>query len=183
MLDRMGWARRAADVAGITTMKPEDVRVVRVTVKQVYIGMAIVAVCAVLLFVVPFALKQGFKPLRLTPTQAATGMLLFPVHELLHVVGFLLGGAKRKDIGFGFSWRAMVPYVDLRAPMEIWRFRFAALLPGIVTGVVPALLGLFLSNGALVAVGTVLTVGAGGDVVIVYQSRALKRGALLKVEG
>src|SRR5690554_5370940 len=69
------------------------------------------------------------------------------IHELLHVVGMLLfGRVPLRSIRFGHRISEGVLYVHSREPMSARAYRGVLLLPGIVTGVVPTVIGIYVGS-------------------------------------
>lgn len=98
--------------------------------------------------------------------------VLIVVHELFHLVGFRLFAH--------VPWRKMIVGVNLKlgiayATTDEWMtnkaIRKALLLPFWTTGVIPALAGLCLSDGALLTLGGLLIGGAAGDFAMYQELR------------
>lgn len=99
-------------------------------------------------------------------------IILTVAHELLHAVGWhYAGGVPWSSIRFGFFWKALSPYAHCEEPMNIQPYRFAGLLPGVVTGLVPWLLAILLGSMPLVVVGSILIAGAIGDIYVLWTLR------------
>ncbi|MEL6611223.1 MAG: DUF3267 domain-containing protein [Bacteroidota bacterium] len=93
-------------------------------------------------------------------------------HEFLHGLAWRVrGGAHWSSIRFGFSWKALSPYAHCRVPMTARAYRVAAATPGIVLGLVPALVGVTMGWGMWTAFGFLFTVAAGGDAVTLWVLR------------
>lgn len=99
-------------------------------------------------------------------------IVLIVVHELFHLVGFRLFA--------GVPWRKMVVGVNLRlgiayATTDEWMtnraIRKALLLPFWMTGVIPALVGLYLADGVWLWLGGLLIGGAAGDFAMYRELR------------
>ncbi|MGG0643759.1 DUF3267 domain-containing protein [Sporosarcina gallistercoris] len=91
-------------------------------------------------------------------------IVLIVVHELFHLLGF--------RVFAGVPWRKMIVGVNLKlgiayATTDEWMtnaaIRKALLLPFWTTGVIPALVGLYLSDGVWLLLGGLLIGGAAGD--------------------
>jgi hypothetical protein len=151
--------------------------------RSVYLWSLSIVLASQALFVVPFALLHGRHSIRMHPTHLALAMLLIYAHELLHVLGFrVFGGVARDDISIRIAWRYLTPHVDLRVPVAVRRWRFAALLPGVVTGLLPVIAALALGNGPMVVVGALMIGAAGGDVALVAALRGLDPGAQVELD-
>jgi hypothetical protein len=94
------------------------------------------------------------------------------VHELLHGLGWMVfGGVARADIQFGVKWKMLTPYAHTPARMATRAYRWAVLLPGLVLGVVPALLAIASGSVLLLTFGLAFTVAAGGDFLVLWLLR------------
>ena len=116
--------------------------------------------------------------------QGTGGFLLFlavlvvgiVVHEGLHALGWILfAGQARDTIKFGF--KQLTPYAHARQPMPITGYRLAILLPGLLLGIVPALVAIATGSTFLLAVGVFFTFTAGGDFLILWLLRRVPRSA------
>lgn len=94
------------------------------------------------------------------------------VHEGLHALGFrLFGGVPWRSIRVGIHWRLLTPYAGTAAPMSARGYRWAAALPGLALGVVPAAAGLAVGSGWLTAYGAFMLGAAGGDAIALWAMR------------
>lgn len=100
-------------------------------------------------------------------------LLAIAVHEALHAVGFLLGGAERNALHFGIDRSTLSPFAGCRVPVSARAYRFAVLLPGLLLGVVPWAWGMATGAGWPVVFGTVMIIAAAGDGMILWIIRAL----------
>jgi len=144
-----------------------------------------------LLFVVPaaalligaFAWRSGLAPLahavRTQPAPIVAGLVLAIVlHELVHGAAWIVAGrVPRSAIRFGISWKALTPYANCTVPLDVSAYRIGAMAPGILIGLLPALAGIAAENGGLFLVGSVMTLAAGGDVLVLWLLRNVPRGA------
>ncbi|HUP88677.1 MAG TPA: DUF3267 domain-containing protein [Longimicrobiales bacterium] len=103
------------------------------------------------------------------------------IHELLHGVGFhYFGGVPWSEVRYGFNWRYLVPYASTTRPMTAKGYRWAALLPLIVTGLVPAAVGTALGDSRLVSFAAFMAGAAAGDVLVVWAIREIPPTALVR---
>jgi hypothetical protein len=58
-------------------------------------------------------------------------------------------------------------------------YRWAILLPGIILGVLPALIGLILGYGMITLGGTFLFAAAGGDMAVLWAIREVESDAMV----
>ncbi|MFK7805127.1 MAG: DUF3267 domain-containing protein [Anaerolineae bacterium] len=99
------------------------------------------------------------------------------IHELLHGLGFFLGGAEWSQIEFGL--RKLTPYAHCSVPLKRNSYRWSAALPGIVLGVIPVVLGTIVGSTTVLLFGTFMTVSAAGDALILWLLRDAPADALV----
>lgn len=106
---------------------------------------------------------------------------LIVVHELFHLLGFRVFAK--------VPWRKMIVGVNLKlgiayATTDEWMtngaIRKALLLPFWTTGVIPALIGLYLSDGVWLLLGGLLIGGAVGDFAMYKELRRFPNEWLVK---
>ena len=102
------------------------------------------------------------------------------VHELLHGVGFVMGGLSWRDVKFGVFWEALTPYATSPVPMRVHTYRVATSLPGVVLGLVPAIIGVATGNGAVTVYGAFMLAAAGGDAIVLWVTRHLAKDVLVR---
>jgi hypothetical protein len=111
-------------------------------------------------------------------------LLLFVVgvlaHEVLHGVAWRLAGAARGSVSLGFQVQTLTPYAHSSAPMTARAYRIGAVTPGVVLGVVPALVGLALGAGSVFWFGWIFTLAAGGDALILWLLRGVSADRLVR---
>jgi Putative zincin peptidase len=155
-------------------MSKSNLRQVFISTRSVYLWCLVIYIVCMALFVAPFVQAHGLRAILMRPIHLGLALLLLYVHELLHLFGFrVAGGVTAGRISLRMSWRHLTPHVELRAPTSVRRTRFAALLPGLVTGVVPLIAGAIAGDGRLLFMGVLMTTAAGGDVAIVAALRGL----------
>lgn len=120
------------------------------------------------------ALGDGFDDLISPPWRFASlfvgGVL---AHEGLHAAAWRLAGAEAGSVRLGFQVKTLTPYAHSSAPMTARAYRIGAVTPGLVLGVVPALVGLALGAGAAFWFGLLFTLAAGGDALILWLLRGV----------
>lgn len=93
------------------------------------------------------------------------------VHELLHALGWgMVAGFQ--NIKFGF--KDMTPYTHCTVPIRASAYRFGTVLPGVVLGVLPIIAATLTGLLPLLIFGTVMLMGAAGDILILWMLRDLK---------
>jgi hypothetical protein len=99
------------------------------------------------------------------------GMLaLTVVHEGIHGLTwsfFAPGGFK--DIEFGFMKQYLTPYCTCGMPLKKRPYIAGALMPLVVLGIVPWIVSLLCGSTLLLYLSLVMILGAGGDMLIVFE--------------
>jgi hypothetical protein len=90
------------------------------------------------------------------------------VHELLHGVGYLIGGAKLGEIKIGFQWKHLMPYAHCRVPLSAAGYRLGVALPGLVLGIIPAVAAILAHNATLSIYAATMVIAAVGDLIILW---------------
>jgi hypothetical protein len=137
--------------------------------------------------VVPFWLIWGFPDTSggsPNPTGAVVLVMLLlagvVVHEALHGLGFVLfGRVSWSQIKFGVFWKYLAPYAGCRAPVSASAYRYAVALPGLMLGIVPAFAAIATGSRWLLIYGLVMTLGAIGDLAILWVIRSVNSHRLV----
>ena len=92
-------------------------------------------------------------------------------HELIHGLVFAKYTKNGfKSIKFGIM-KMMTPYCHCKEPLKVNQFITGGLMPSIILGLIPAILGIILGNMGLILFGIVFTVSGAGDFLFVYYLR------------
>lgn len=146
------------------------------------------AVISVLLVLVPFSLVWGvdyfayglrtfFEPLFFVPA----GIFGIVLHEILHGAGWIWFGKVSPDaIRFGFHWKSLTPFAHCTVPVTAWAYRLALVLPALVLGVTPAIVGLVTAWAWAVMFGALFLAAASGDLLVLWVIRSVERDRLVK---
>lgn len=103
------------------------------------------------------------------------------LHELIHALFFLpFVSYKLEKLRFGFLKEKMALYVHLKDPISINGFRIGLIMPVLILGVFPIILGLFYGVLSILLFGIVLTVAAVGDLLLLYKTRRLHSDFLIQ---
>lgn len=89
------------------------------------------------------------------------------VHEFIH--GFVWHFScedKWKSIKFGIDKKTLSPYTACREVIPINAYKIGVIMPAVVTGVIPFIIGLVIKNASLAYVGILLICTAVGDMMI-----------------
>lgn len=100
------------------------------------------------------------------------GYILFIIlHELLHMVGYLLfGKAKFSEVKLGVLWKQLTPYAHCKIPLRIYAYRISVLLP-VVLVIFPLIYAFLVGNDYWFVIGTLMTIGSLGDFIILWLLR------------
>lgn len=161
------------------------------TVKELTIGIvkanvyAILMVLPLCLFtVIPFILVNRGKlyfagnPLITSVLFVITLVVLVVVHELIHGLTWSIFAQDHfKSIEFGFMKEYATPYCTCTVPLKKGAYIAGALMPLIILGIMPAVIAIFTGSFFLLAIGFVMILTAGGDIMIVLKLLGYKSGA------
>lgn len=137
------------------------------------------------LALVPFWMIHGFKgsldfTFDTVLIAAVTVVALMFAHELLHGVGWMLSGqVKRDQVSFHFDRRTFSPYAHASTPMSARAYRLGGVLPVLMTGALPILIGWITGSGIVTLVGAFMLVGAVGDLIILWVIRDVPGSTLV----
>lgn len=89
------------------------------------------------------------------------------LHEGTHVLAMLVfGRVGWRSIRAGHRIREGIIYVHSTRPMTASAYRKVLLLPAILVGIIPAVIGITTGDGWLTAFGWLMTISAAGDVAV-----------------
>jgi hypothetical protein len=101
-------------------------------------------------------------------------ILSFPIHELIHALGFrFFGKAPWSKIKFGFVVKLLAPYANPMIPLSKTAYLWSGALPGLTIGIVPLLLGFILGSMPLSFVGLISVMASMGDLFILWTLRGV----------
>lgn len=130
----------------------------------------------------PTATRQTVMDIVETNTFVFLGILFgsIIIHELLHGIGFRIGGLRWRDIKFGVFWQMLTPYATSKSAMPVRTYRLATALPGVLLGVVPTVIAIATRNGPLAWYGAFMTAAAGGDAIVLWITRHLPGDVMIR---
>lgn len=103
------------------------------------------------------------------------------LHELIHAAFFLPSlSYNLKGLSFGYIQDKMTLYVHLKEPVSIIGFRVGLIMPLIILGAFPIILGLFYGYLSILLFGIVLSVAAVGDLLLLFKTRHLHSEFMIK---
>lgn len=130
----------------------------------------VIAAPFMLAAIIPYVLLHG-NPLAQDYSQGLfiVSMLVgIVVHELIHGLTWSFFAEEGwKSIEFGVIWQYLTPYCTCSTPMKKRPMILAAIMPTIVLGFLPAVLGLILGQALPLLLGVVMIAGGGGDMMII----------------
>ncbi len=143
-------------------------------------------VMSLLLIVIPIMLYAVLQPgprlgLDLdTPWIWMMGLLLL-MHEGTHAVAWkFASGLPWSAFKFGIQWKTVTPYCHSKTPMSVRAYRIGAIMPLIITGILPWIGAIFLNDDNLGVAASILISGAAGDLYILWSIRDLPDNVLLQ---
>lgn len=108
-------------------------------------------------------------------------LVLVILHEFFHLVGFrFFANVPWKRMNVGVDLKMGIAYATTDKLMTNHAIRKALLLPFWLTGVLPALVGLYIGSGVLIILSAFLIGGAAGDFAMYRQLKRLSDDWLVK---
>ena len=108
-------------------------------------------------------------------------ILLIVIHEFFHLLGFrVFCKVPWKNMAYGVNLKMGVAYATADQLMDNKGIRKALLLPFWMTGVLPAVIGLYLNDGVLLVLGAALIGGAAGDFAMYKELKKYPDDAMIK---
>ncbi len=136
-----------------------------------------------------YLLGWGFDKFKAGWNSVSAGVVYFIVafiagvilHELIHGFAWAYFGKQPlRAIQFGIQWKTCTPYAHCTEALEVHAYRIGACLPGVLLGVVPALIGIISGSGELLLWGLIFTLAAGGDMLVVWLIRNVPAGLFIE---
>jgi len=134
-----------------------------------------------LVFYIPFSIIWGyninldsFRMILLEYGFLFFGLLILGifVHELIHGITWAMYAEKGlRSISFGFNFSAFSPYCHCNELLKIRHYRKGTIMPGILTGILPSIVGLLSGNLMILLLGIIFTLAAGSDFLFIWLLR------------
>lgn len=157
---------------------PETMEDVSIPLSQIMVHALGLSIIMLVIPIIPYVLIWGMASLLSALTFPPMLLVLLGVfilliiHEATHALGWIIfGGTDPKTIRFGVDLKTLSPYAHTHAPMPVSGYRIGVILPLIVTGILPVLIGTLTANPILTTAGAVLVSGAVGDVLVLWAIR------------
>jgi hypothetical protein len=94
------------------------------------------------------------------------------VHELIHGFAWaLFGKVPFRKIQFGL--KALTPYAHCRVPIRAQAYRMGAVMPTLLLGILPYVIGLTSGAGWFTVLGLVYIFAGGGDLLVLWTLRGV----------
>ena len=151
------------------------------------------ALVAVLPFIVPFfslyiyiwgwrnilnIYNLHFRDFILYAIAIVVGIIL---HEMIHGLSWQFFGNKRSNtIKYGIDSKTLSPYAHCQEPMKIKPYRLGVIMPGVLLGFLPTILGTIIGNSLIFVFGLFFILAAGGDIFILWLLRKVTPGSLVE---
>lgn len=98
----------------------------------------------------------------------ATLIIGIILHELIHGVTWAVFAKNGfKSMKFGILLKMLTPYCHCKEPLKVRQYIIGAIMPSIILGLFPAILAIIQGNILLLAFGTIFTIAAFGDFMII----------------
>lgn len=95
---------------------------------------------------------------------------LVVVHEWIHgIVWGRFAAHKFKSIEFGFLKETLTAYCTCSEPLRKWQYVIGTLMPSILLGMIPAVVGVLANSLLLLLIGLMMIMGGGGDLTIAWK--------------
>lgn len=108
-------------------------------------------------------------------------IILIILHEAFHLIGFMIfGGVPFRDLKYGLNLELGVAYATTEQPVSNRAMKHALLLPFWTTGVIPAIIGLYLDSTLWLLLAAFLIAGAVGDFSMYKKLKKFPPDALVK---
>ncbi len=102
-------------------------------------------------------------------------------HEAIHGLTWAYFGKKPlRSIRYGIHWKSLSPYAHCPEPIDVRAYRIGGLMPYLIEGLLPSLIALVIGSGWLMFFGLIFTMGAGGDLLILWIIRNIEIGTLIQ---
>lgn len=107
-------------------------------------------------------------------------LLFIVLHEIFHLIGFMLwGGCKKEDLVYGVNRELGIAYAGTKKVLPVHAMKKALLLPFWMTGLLPFVIGIWLNSPVLIMASAFLIGGAAGDFSMYRQLRKVNNRAFV----
>ena len=97
------------------------------------------------------------------------------MHEMLHGIIWIFFTKKGfRSLSFGIMKPDLAPYIHCSEPLPVNVYRTGIIIPGIVLGIFPLIIGIITGNFKIFIFGSFFTWAASGDFIVLWLIRRLK---------
>jgi len=108
-------------------------------------------------------------------------ILLALLYEIIHWLAFRWAGKiDATHLKIGFQWKTLTPYAHCDASMPAYAYRISLILPALLLGIIPSIVALIFGISWLLIYGIIFTIVGGGDFIILWLIRKVKKDQLLQ---
>ena len=108
-------------------------------------------------------------------------VILAFLHEVIHWLAFrFIGKIDPSHLKIGFQWKTITPYAHCDIAMKTSAYRVSLILPALLLGIIPSVVALVFGIPWLMIYGMIFTVVSGGDFIILWLIRKVKKDQLLQ---
>ena len=137
-----------------------------------------IAVIFYLLFLIIYG--ENYRYMRLDIVFWLIVFLGVVVHELIHGITWAVFCEKKwRAIGFGVDWSTLSPYCCCNEGLAFKKYVLGCVMPTIVVGLLPYIIGLILGNYFCTMFGVVNIIAGGGDVYVLWLIRKVKNAIIV----
>lgn len=150
----------------------QNARKVAIDITKANVVAVVIMLLAAIIFIVPFFIIWKNRPIEeLFSTGSNWGLFFLfmivgiVVHELIHGITWAcFAKSGWKSISFGVMWKLLTPYCHCSEPMRKHPYMLGAMMPFVILGVLPAILGLVICSLPVVVWGVFFIAAAAGDI-------------------
>ncbi len=103
------------------------------------------------------------------------------VHEMIHGITWMIAGKiPSKEIKYGIAWKTLTPFAHSKIPMTKNAYQIGAVMPALLLGILPFLLGIISGNIGMAYFGTLFTIMASGDALVLWMIRDVEDNQLIE---
>ncbi len=161
----------------------ENIKEYTLSIRKINLYSLIMIIPITAILLIPFILIWDFQTfeigrkefMRLFIYVLILGIIL---HELLHGITWALFSKKGfKSIKFGLN--GITPYCHCKEPLKAKYYRLGGIMPLIIMGIIPSVVGIILGNGLFLSFGIFFSWTAGGDIISLFMLRKLDENTMV----
>lgn len=155
-----------------------DISIEPKKVYQIITPVSFLILFAVVILYYFFIGRRDFSYIYINPIAFTISIIAAAIlHEVIHALTFIIvGKVPKRKIKFGIILKYLTPYAYCSQVISISTYRTALLLPTIILGIIPIISGFLFKNFLLLLIGDFMLIGGFGDLLIIWNTRKLKKG-------